>query len=125
MPSGQVSSRGSRLSYGHAERDQLRILRCRGCARASEVLGCCRRPRPHVGLALWGTALTSQQATLLSQAANLPTTGILLAFDSDAAGRKATIRAYGILRPHSATLQTVHLSGKAPVCQRYDDSGLR
>ena len=45
-------------------------------------------PGRHAGLAPCGTALTSQQAALLSQAADLSRTGIIVAFDSDAAGAK-------------------------------------
>ena len=56
-------------------------------------------PGRHAGLAPCGTALTSQQAALISQAADLDCTGILVAFDGDTAGRKAALRAYGILRP--------------------------
>ena len=48
-------------------------------------------PSAHAGLAPCGTALTSQQAKLLSQAADLPRTGILVAFDADTAGTAALI----------------------------------
>ena len=71
-------------------------------------------PGRHAGLAPCGTALTSQQAALLSQAADLARTGILVAFDSDTAGRKAALRAYGILRPHTWKLQTALLNAKDP-----------
>jgi DNA primase len=66
------------------------------------------------GLAPCGTALTSQQATALSRAADLPRTGILVAFDSDAAGRKAAIRAHGILLPLTGKLQSALLASKDP-----------
>ena len=71
-------------------------------------------PSRHAGLAPCGTALTSQQASLLSQAANLPSTGILVAFDRDAAGRKAAARAYSILSPHTWKLQSAVLNAKDP-----------
>jgi hypothetical protein len=71
-------------------------------------------PGRHAGLAPGGTALTIQQASLLSQAADLPRSGILVAFDSDAAGRKAAARAYGILRPHTPKLQSAQLNAKDP-----------
>jgi DNA primase len=71
-------------------------------------------PAQHAGLAPCGTALTTQQASLLSQAADLPRTGILVAFDSDPAGRKAAARAYGILRPHTWKLQSALLNAKDP-----------
>jgi len=71
-------------------------------------------PGQHAGLAPCGTALTSQQASLLSQAADLPRAGILVAFDSDTAGRKAAARAYSILRPHTPKLQSAQLNAKDP-----------
>ncbi|MGH3246655.1 MAG: toprim domain-containing protein, partial [Trebonia sp.] len=71
-------------------------------------------PGRHVGLAPCGTALTSRQTELVSQTANLPRTGILACFDADTAGRKATARAYGILRPHTPKLQAARLSAKDP-----------
>lgn len=70
-------------------------------------------PGRFVGLAPCGTALTTRQAELLSTAADLRATGIVVAFDADEAGRKAAIRAYGILRPF-ADLQTVRFNGKDP-----------
>ena len=84
-------------------------------------------PGRHAGLAPCGTALTSQQAAQLSQAANLPRTGILVAFDSDTAGRKAAIRAHGILRPLTVKLQSVTLDAKDPaeILQRAGPAALR
>lgn len=66
-------------------------------------------PHHYAGLAPCGTALTTRQAAALSRATNL-----LVAFDDDPAGRKAAIRAYGILRPVSDRLQSVTLPGKDP-----------
>jgi DNA primase len=71
-------------------------------------------PGGHAGLAPCGTALTSRQAELLSQAADLTRTGILTAFDADAPGRKAAVRAYGILRQHSPNLPSAKLNVKDP-----------
>jgi DNA primase len=71
-------------------------------------------PGRHVGLAPCGTALTPRQAELVSQAADLPRTGILACFDADNAGRKAAVRAYGILRPHTPKLQAARLNAKDP-----------
>ena len=81
----------------------------------------------HAGLAPCGTALTTQQAALLSQAADLSRTGIVVAFDSDAAGRKAAIRAHGILRPLTGNLQSAVLDGKDPseILQRDGPAALR
>ena len=84
-------------------------------------------PGRHAGLAPCGTALTSQQAALISQAADLDRTGILVAFDSDTAGRKAALRAHGILRPLTANLQTALLDGKDPaeILQQHGPAALR
>jgi DNA primase len=71
-------------------------------------------PGQFAGLAPCGTALTSQQAAQLSQAADLARTGIIVAFDSDTAGRKAAIRAHGTLRPLTGNLQSAELDGKDP-----------
>jgi DNA primase len=71
-------------------------------------------PARHVGLAACGIALTGQHAELLSRAADLPRTGILACFDADNAGRKAAVRAYGLLRPHTPRLQAARLNAKDP-----------
>ena len=71
-------------------------------------------PGHHVGLAPCGTALTSTQAAILAQAADLGSTGILVAFDDDLAGRKAAVRAHDVLRTVSGRLQSAVLSGKDP-----------
>ena len=71
-------------------------------------------PGRHAGLAPCGTALTSKQAAILAQAADLGSTGVLVAFDDDPAGRKAAVRAYDILRTVSSRLQSAVLSGKDP-----------
>jgi DNA primase len=71
-------------------------------------------PGRHAGLAPCGTALTSRQVTVLSRAADVPRTGVLVAFDADAAGRKAAIRARGILLPLTGKLQSVLLASKDP-----------
>jgi DNA primase len=84
-------------------------------------------PGRHAGLAPCGTALTSQQAALIGQAADLDRTGILVAFDSDAAGHRATLRAHGILLPLTPKLQTVLLDGKDPaeILQHHGPDTLR
>jgi DNA primase len=71
-------------------------------------------PGHHAGLAPCGTALTTKQAAILEQAADLGRTGILVAFDDDPAGRKAAVRAHSILRTVSDRLQSTVLSGKDP-----------
>ena len=84
-------------------------------------------PCRHAGLAPCGTALTSQQAALIGQAADLGRTGIIVAFDGDAAGRRATLRAHGILLPLTPKLQTVLLDGKDPaeILQHHGPDALR
>ena len=85
-------------------------------------------PGRHAGLAPCGTALTSQQAALISQAAaDLDRTGVLVAFDSDAAGHKAALRAYSILRPLTGNLQTALMVGKDPaeILQQHGPAALR
>jgi DNA primase len=71
-------------------------------------------PGHYVGLAPCGTALTHRQAAALANLATLRQTGILVAFDDDAAGRKAAIRAHEILRGTSDRLQSVTLPAKDP-----------
>ena len=71
-------------------------------------------PGRHAGLTPCGTALTSKQAAILAQAADLGSAGVLVAFDDDQAGRKAAVRAYDILRTVSSRLQSAVLSGKDP-----------
>jgi DNA primase len=78
-------------------------------------------PARYAGLAPCGTALTSQQAALLTRAAS-PGSRVIVAFDDDPAGRKAAVRAHGILSQVSTRLQSVALSGRDPA-QIHQDSG--
>jgi DNA primase len=55
----------------------------------------------HAGVAPCGTALTAEQVRTLSHVADLSGTGALVAFDSDAAGRRAAICAYHLLIPYT------------------------
>jgi DNA primase len=71
-------------------------------------------PGRYAGLAPCGTALTSKQTAVLAQAADLGSSGVLVAFDDDPPGRKAAVRAYDILRTVSSRLQSAVLSGKDP-----------
>lgn len=77
-------------------------------------------PVRYAGLAPCGTALTSQQAALLSRTA-VPDGRIIVAFDDDPAGRKAAVRAHGILSQVSTRLQSVELSGRDPAQILQDD----
>ena len=62
-----------------------------------------------VGLAPCGTALTASQARVLGQAARLKETGVRMAFDGDAAGLRAAVRAYRLLAPVASRLSAVVL----------------
>jgi DNA primase len=78
-------------------------------------------PGRHAGLAPCGTALTSRQAELINRAVDLSRTGILVAFEADSAGRKAAVRAYGILRPYTSKLQSARLNAKDPAGMMQQD----
>jgi DNA primase catalytic core len=75
----------------------------------------------HAGLAPCGTALTTRQAALLAEACDLAHSGTITAFDPDQAGQKAAIRAYRILRPHTASLRSVGLGERDPAKILEDD----
>lgn len=51
----------------------------------------------YAGVASCGTALTTEQITLLRGTADLGKTGVRVAFDADAAGVRAAVRAYDLL----------------------------
>ena len=61
----------------------------------------------YVGVSPCGTALTRQHAVVLRAAADLSASGVLVAFDSDPAGRQASVRAYPILVEVTAEISTV------------------
>lgn len=66
--------------------------------------------RTFVGVAPCGTGLTTRQVELLEHATNgLRDRGVVVAFDGDAAGRAAAVRAFGLLRPTGAWPQTLTL----------------
>jgi DNA primase len=63
-----------------------------------------------VAVAPCGTGLTSQQVALLDHAAGgLADRRLVVAFDGDAAGRAAAVRAFGLLRPTGARQQWLNL----------------
>ena len=69
----------------------------------------------HVGVAPCGTALTRRHVAALAQAADLPATGVSVAFDPDNAGRRAAVHAYHLLVPVTAKLAAVALpTGQDP-----------
>jgi DNA primase len=76
----------------------------------------------YAGLAPCGTALTDRQVILLRRSCNLTSTRVLVAFDDDPAGRKAAIRAFGLLRPATSALASARLAGRDPA-QILQESG--
>jgi DNA primase len=66
-------------------------------------------PARYVGIAPCGTAVTARQIAALSNAGELSATGVLIAFDPDDAGRQAAVRAYHLLSPLTADIDTVML----------------
>jgi len=61
------------------------------------------------GTAPCGAVLTAGQAAALGRAAGLSTAGVLVAFDPDQAGRRATVSAYRLLAPLTAKSSAVIL----------------
>jgi len=66
------------------------------------------------GVALCGTALTAEQVSALARTVDLGERGIRVAFDPDAAGRKAAIRAYQHLAPLSDPVAVTLPEGTDP-----------
>jgi DNA primase catalytic core len=75
------------------------------------------------GVAPCGTALTAEQVRTLSQVADLGRTGALVAFDSDAAGRRAAIRAYDLLTPYTDKVWAVALPAGQDPAQVFTEHG--
>ena len=61
------------------------------------------------GLAPCGTALTAAQVGTLADVADLNSTGVLVAFDGDRAGRTAAVRAFPLLASTAGPVSTVTL----------------
>jgi DNA primase len=70
-----------------------------------------------------GTALTSRQVGVLSQACDLRSTGVLVAFDGDDAGRRAAINAYHLLSPLTDRIATASLPAGSDPAQILRDQG--
>ena len=72
-------------------------------------------PGRYAGLAPCGAVLTARQAEALDHAAGLSTTGVLVAFDADNAGRRAAVKAYHLLSPLTdATTAVIFPAGQDP-----------
>src|SRR5262249_20441003 len=77
------------------------------------------------GVAPCGTALTAEQMKTLSQVTDLGSAGVMVAFDSDAAGRRAAIRAYHLLIPYTHELSTMVLPAGQDPAQVFTEPGPR
>jgi DNA primase len=75
------------------------------------------------GVAPCGTTLTSEQVRTLSQVTDLGSTGVMVAFDSDAAGRRAAIRAYHLLIPYTDKVWAVALPPGEDPAQVFTEHG--
>jgi DNA primase len=75
------------------------------------------------GVAPCGTALTAEQVRTLRQVADLGTTGMLVAFDSDTAGRLAAIRAYHLLTPYTHEVSAIVLPAGQDPAQVFVERG--
>jgi DNA primase len=77
----------------------------------------------YVGVAPCGTALTAHQAAALADAVDLRAMGVTVAFDPDQAGRRAAIRAYHLLVPHTDKLTALTLRAGQDPAQTLANSG--
>ncbi|HUZ51855.1 MAG TPA: toprim domain-containing protein [Streptosporangiaceae bacterium] len=75
------------------------------------------------GVAPCGTALTAGQVTILSQVTDMRRTGVLAAFDSDQAGRRAAIHAYHLLTPYTGKVAAMALPAGQDPAQIYRERG--
>jgi DNA primase len=75
------------------------------------------------GVAPCGTALTAEQVKTLNQVADLGSTGVLVAFDSDIAGRQAAIRAYHLLTPYAHDVSAIALPAGQDPAQVFTEHG--
>jgi DNA primase len=77
----------------------------------------------YVGVAPCGTALTADHTAALARTADLRATGVTVAFDPDQAGRRAAVRAYHLLIPHTDKLAAATLPAGQDPAQILTDSG--
>jgi DNA primase len=79
-------------------------------------------PGRYAGLSPCGTALTTRQAKAIDHTAALRTAGILIAFDADQAGQRATISAHHLLAPLTSNTTAARFpAGKDPAQILHDD----
>jgi DNA primase len=77
----------------------------------------------YAGVAPCGTALTAQHLAALNAVADLGAAGVLVAFDSDQAGRHAAVRAYHLLIQSTSEVEAVVLPPGQDPAQVLGDQG--
>ena len=80
-------------------------------------------PSRYAGFAPCGTALTTRQLTGLDGLVGLRTRGVLVAFDSDEAGRRAAVKAYHLLSPFTDRAEAVIFPAGQDPAQFLNDHG--
>jgi DNA primase len=77
----------------------------------------------YVGLAPCGTALTTSQLGLLDGLVGLRGVGVLVAFDSDEAGRRAAVKAFHLLSPLTDKAEAITFPAGQDPAQILNDGG--
>jgi DNA primase len=77
----------------------------------------------YAGVAPCGTSLTARHVAALANATDLAAAGVLVAFDNDAAGRRAAVRAYYLLAPITTRVEAVVLPAGRDPAQVLADHG--
>jgi DNA primase len=77
----------------------------------------------YAGVAPCGTSLTARHIAALANATDLAAAGVLVAFDDDAAGRRAAVRAYHLLAPITTGVEAVELPAGQDPAQVLADHG--
>jgi len=80
-------------------------------------------PSCYAGLAPCGTALTTRQLNGLDGVVGLRVRGVLVAFDSDEAGRRAAVKAYHLLSPLTDRAEAVIFPAGQDPAQFLNDHG--
>jgi DNA primase len=80
-------------------------------------------PGRYAGLSPCGAVLTARQARAIDQAALLHAAGVLVAFDADQAGHRATISAYHLLAPLTSDTTAVMFPAGQDPAQILHDHG--
>jgi DNA primase len=80
-------------------------------------------PGRYAGLAPCGTALTARQVEAMARVADLDQAGVLVALDGDAAGQRATIKAYQVLLTVTSRMTAAILPGGRDPAQILQEDG--